>query len=314
MHDPLGTVEVTLPEATDLAGGLVGSTAARLGVSALIVKGRHASEQGLRPVRDAVDVDVLVRGDGAADRLIEALGRVGWRPRPVDPDDAIFPHHSVPLIHSGWPCDIDVHTNFPGCDAPPEVVFDVLWDHRVPAAAAGSSIWIPDLTATALIVALHSLRKPQDSPERSDFVHVVEAAPRLVSGEELVDLARRTRALGALLPFLEQAYPGCTPQIVPPPSEEWILRWTATDSATVRLITLRQASWRERPAMILRALNPSPEALAAVNLEALTADAAGLRRLRRQRLAAAAKRVPHIVREYRAFQREVARQRAQRPG
>ncbi|MBK6886830.1 MAG: nucleotidyltransferase family protein [Tetrasphaera sp.] len=204
------TVPLTLAEATDLAAGLVASSAAESGIDALVVKGRYAAEQGLRPVRTASDVDVLVRVDDCP-RIIKVLERKGWSPRPVDPDDAIFPHHSIPLIHPGWPCDIDVHTNFPGCDAHPDAVFDALFARRVPAEAAASPIWIPDATATALIMALHSLRTPRGDPELSDLQFVERAAPALVNGADLVALAEKAGALGALLPFLASVFPRTFP-------------------------------------------------------------------------------------------------------
>lgn len=311
MSPEVDTVELTLGEATDLAAGLVATTAGRLGIRALVIKGRYAAEQGLRAPRVALDVDVLV-DPGHSPRLIAALAEHGWQPRPEDPDDAIFPTHSRSLIHRLWPCDIDVHTRFPGFEATPDQVFDAIWDARVEAVAAGVPVWIPSPTATLLIVALHSLRTPGKLNESSDLAHLVARARQVVDGSDVMDLVRRTDALGALAPFVRRAYPELVPDVVPPPSKEWILRSLAPDSATVRLINLRQARWRERPRLLVRALSPSRAALAAVNLDALATDTAGLRRLRRRRRFAALRRLPSIFGEYRAYQHEVSRLRRER--
>lgn len=306
MSPEVDTVELTIGEATDLAAGLVATTAGRLGIRALIIKGRYAAEQGLRAPRVALDVDVLV-DPGHSPRLIAALAERGWQPRPEDPDDAIFPTHSRSLIHRSWPCDIDVHTRFPGFEVAPAAAFDAIWDTRVGAVAAGASMWIPNPTATLLIVALHGLRTPSKGNERADLALLAKRARHLVDGPAALALADRTGSLGALAPFLRQAYPDLVPDAVPRPSAEWVLRSRAPDSATVRLIALRQARWRERPRLLLRALHPSRAALAAVNLDALATDTAGLRRLRRRRRLAALRRLPSIIREYRDYEHERSR-------
>lgn len=306
MSTELDRVDLTLAEAVELAAGLVATTAATLGIDALIVKGRFATEQGLRATRAAVDVDVLVR-PGDAPALADALGARGWRARPEDPDDAIFPVHSRSFFHPGWPCDVDVHTRFPGFEAPADATFTAIWATRERAAAAGASIWIPGPPATLLIVALHGLRTPAKLNERADLAQLANSAAEIVDGPDVLALAEQTGALGAVEPFLRRAYPGLVQAVVPAPSAEWILRSRAPDSATVRLITLRHAAWRRRPGLLVRALRPSRDALAAVNLDALGTDDAGLRQLRRRRRLAALRRVPSILREYRAYQRDLRR-------
>lgn len=277
------TVPLSQCEAVQLACGLAVTLARTCDIRVLVIKGEVAHRQGVRPLRLPTDVDLLV-DPRRVDDLVALLVSRGWRARPNDPRDDVFPVHSASLYHPSWPIDIDVHSRFPGFDAPPASVFERLWRDRDELSVAGVAVDVPEIHAAALIVALHALRnKPGDATTR-DLDYLAGTAGQLLDGPRFVALAEETGSLGAVAPFATRVFPQCLPAGVPAPSREWILRTTAPDPAAMRLIALRSAPWRRKPHLLYRALFPSREALASVYLPALTMTRWQLARHRALRL------------------------------
>ncbi|AAT89622.1 hypothetical protein Lxx18920 [Leifsonia xyli subsp. xyli str. CTCB07] len=115
-----------LSAAVPLAHALVREVAERNGIRILFVKGPVLAAQGLRAPRVSVDVDVWA-DPARFDDLIAALREFGWTRRAESRSWQLFITHSVTLVRSGWPCDIDVHDRFPGAFADPQLVFETLW-------------------------------------------------------------------------------------------------------------------------------------------------------------------------------------------
>ena len=148
---------LALGDATQLAHAYVHAVADGIGVRALSIKGPAADHHGVRPPRVAADADVLVDPVGFH-ALVERLCAAGWHERQFFAGTEGFGRHSVTLIHEGWPCDLDVHHQFPGFLQPAGVVFEELWDAREARPVAAREVLTPDRDATILISALHSLR------------------------------------------------------------------------------------------------------------------------------------------------------------
>lgn len=110
--------------------------------------------------RYSTDADVLVRpGHEAA--LIRQLVNHGWRPITSFEDGSAF-HHASSLWHSylGY---VDLHREFPGFEADPEVVFDRLWTDRRPMQIANWTCQTPSLIAQRVILILHTARGGRES-------------------------------------------------------------------------------------------------------------------------------------------------------
>ncbi|RNI20925.1 PqqD family peptide modification chaperone [Flexivirga caeni] len=156
----LNTTPMPMRSAVNLAHALCQSVADAAGIQVLFLKGPTAGAQGLRSA-DYVsgDVDVLcTREDLPA--MEAGLRARGWHPRPVSTGAREFTTHSVTYLHDSWPCDIDIHTTFPGFFADPATVFDSLWQHREEHEFSGIMANTPDRVAQFLVLLLHGLRAP----------------------------------------------------------------------------------------------------------------------------------------------------------
>jgi hypothetical protein len=299
-----GGVQVSVRHANDLTRALVANACSDPADRLLFIKGEPAVELGLRPGRGASDVDVLV-GAATQPRLTEALEQHGWRRRPLDASDDVFPEHSVSFYHPHWPNDVDVHVRFPGFDADPETVIEALWAGRTAVSSASVDVPVPGLAGSALILALNCLRAPDDRRARAELDYLVDVAPKRVTGAELLDLAQRTGSLAAARPFFERAFPGVGPVQWPEPSPQWLTYTILRESAAIRLVALLGAPLRQWPRMLRRAVLPSRDALAAVDLAVLEDDSAHLRWRRWQRLRRAFASLPLVLRQVRDFRRAV---------
>jgi hypothetical protein len=258
------TAELRLSEAVPLAHALVAHLAELENVRILFVKGPTAVALGARPPRPSTDVDVLCEPHGM-ERLGAALERCGWRRRIPESLTSRFQHasrymfeHSVHYIHDEWPCDLDVHYNFPGFLAPDDVVFEELWTRRTAVDIANRPVPCADLLGQVAIVALHSLRDPQFSHTSPDLDFVADSLRQ--HGSEAVEafarLAAATGSADTLRPLLERVDPPPMTSHVDP---ELLRRWRVrTQNAgaytTTWLIELRHRPWREKPGLVRRAL------------------------------------------------------------
>lgn len=293
----LQTVPAPISVLLELLAGRVQQVADAAEVRALILKGPFASRIGLRRRALSSDIDVLVE-PGRLPDVVAGLSVLGWRARPADPKDDVFPVHSVSLYHQSWPIDIDVHETFPGLEAPLAEAFDALWEDRRHEFAAGVEVATTGVAGTVLILALNSLRSMWSQRSRNELDDLVSLAPGAVPGHTVLDLALSAGAAGPARPFLERAYPENEPEVWPIPTRLWYLYSLNPESASFRLIALREAPLRRRPAMLFRALVPSRAALASINLDALSMSRSELWLLRWRRLGRALRALPRIYRGY----------------
>jgi hypothetical protein len=262
--------ELRADEAVLLAHALVCRVAQQVGARVLFIKGRTAVALGARPDRPSQDVDVLVDPEGF-DRVSSAFAAAGWRHRiqyggHQHVDDVSF-DHSHHFIHDEWPCDLDVHYNFPGFLKPADQVFEALWARHTTTEVAGVQVTTPDLLGQALVVALHALRDPDKPSSVADLAHLARTLGRDLDDtgkQELADLALATGAEVTARALLESV--GAP---VPDPSPEsrasadaWAFRQdVGSRSGVVWLIELARTPWAERPALLRRALFPPREVL-----------------------------------------------------
>ncbi|MFG6492084.1 nucleotidyltransferase family protein [Microbacterium sp. P03] len=255
------TVDLRLAEAIELGCALVQELADVRGIRVLFIKGPTLHLQGLRAERPSADVDVLVDPAGV-DELVAALTDRGWHRRPSTFLDARRPTHSITLVHDAWPCDLDVHTHYPGFLADPSAVFDTLWQRRAPVAFAHRACAVPDRVGNALILGLHSLRGNPSHARPADELDQLAAAS--FTDDERLEAAALARATGSvvtLAPVLTRM--GVT--AVPSPSEavapgvtEWRGRLEAgSQPAYFWLLVLRRSGRRERAVIIGRAIWPT---------------------------------------------------------
>lgn len=265
-------------EAVLLAHALVARLADGVGARVLFIKGPTAVALGVRPDRPSTDVDVLVEPPAFAS-LCAALESAGWVLRaPIGSlrhaGDLAF-DHSAHYIHIDWPCDLDVHYNFPGFLAEPDRVFDALWQRRTLVDVAAQAIPTPDVLGQALVVGLHALRDPQRPQSLDDLEHVAKAldpTPGAGSVTAFAELARATGSAETARPLLERL--GAPTQSTGPtePAEQllaWRRRQEFSEAAgSLWLVAFSEAPWHRRPGVLLRAAFPPREVLLSSHLAA----------------------------------------------
>ena len=261
------------------------------GVRILFIKGPTAVQMGARPPRPTSDVDLLCEPGGMA-RLGTALESCGWRRRDAQSAKPQFKYaakylfdHSHHYIHDEWPCDLDIHYNFPGFFAPPDVVFDALWNRRSTAEVAHWRVPCADFVGQAAIVGLHALRDPGVARNELDLDHLETRLRQIGAGDDLTDLAEITGASETLKPLLARA-DGRAPHPEwsdPEQLDQWRVRTRSavTDAsyvATTWLLELLEAPWRARVSIARRAVFPPRSTLvkAETNQEVTTIDFAKL--------------------------------------
>lgn len=245
-------------DARRLAHGVVAEAARRCDARALVVKGLASDFHGLRTPRESADVDVLVAPEDVVN-FVACLKQFGWHERVVLRLMARISEHARTFVHDEWPCDIDVHVDFPGLLREPVQAFDALWQTRTEIDVAGVRVAIPGRVACAILNALHTqYSDPRGVLVREEYAQLVDNLRGAVDSSEL---ARTAQALGAdrtaqnLLADLD-VEPLTNAEAYGRDLREW-RRLTgngATTSAWVGYL-LRRAPWRERPAIILDALS-----------------------------------------------------------
>jgi hypothetical protein len=295
------TAELRMSEAVPLAHALVARLAELEGVRILFVKGPTAVALGARPPRQSTDVDVLCEPSGM-ERLGAALERCDWRRRVPRSSVHQLEHaakylfeHSVHYIHDEWPCDLDIHFNFPGFLAPDDVVFEELWRRRTTVDVANWPVPCADLLGQAAIVALHSLRDPQFSHSSRDAEFVANSLGQKGSAtvEALAQLATATGSGETLRPLLERlGAPSVESNVDPELVRRWRVRQQNAGAYTTSwLIELRHRSWREKPGLVRRALLLPKDELFSANV-GLPRTRRNTARLQLQRWLRAARYLP----------------------
>ncbi|SMH34700.1 Uncharacterised nucleotidyltransferase [Rathayibacter oskolensis] len=258
------TPTLLLAEAVPLASALAAEIARTEGIRLLCIKGPSAAILGLREPRVSSDVDVLV--DPAQwDAFVDQLVRRGWKARVESDAPRFFPRHSQTYSHPAWPCDIDVHHQYPGFFAAPGEAFAVLWPRRTSVALAGVDVEVPDRIASGLILAVHALRDPE-APRSISELALLET--RLVNDsgdmQDVLQLAERLRARSTLRPFLRRL-PGIGPlpeDLTSHELEAWLLL-TANERTTAFhwWVALTKGPWARRPRILVKAFRPIVTAL-----------------------------------------------------
>jgi hypothetical protein len=250
------TTALRTAEAVELAHALVDEVASAHDVRVLFVKGPSAAWWGLRAPRTSADVDVLVDPDRLAE-LVGALRALGWHERagamPVTP----VRRHSVTLVHSLWPCDLDLHLYVPGVFVDDRVAFGVLWGARTRMPIAGVEVEVPSRPASACILALHALRSPAAGRSMRELSRLVAAVRTGFEADDLVEIAETVTLLHCeetLAPFLRGIGVDVAARpLVDDDRRMWALMRSA-DQTSHWLAALRAAGWRTRPRLLWTAL------------------------------------------------------------
>lgn len=258
---------VALGEAVPLAAAWAARLARESGIRLLLIKGRPATDLGVRADRPSGDVDVWVDPRRRADYLA-LLGDHGWR-RASGAPDGVGWGHATTMTHDGWICTIDVHHAFPGFLTADQTAFDHVWSTRGDAHVGGHAVAAPDVVTSAAVSVLHGIRSSWNIPETHDDVRAaLGRAAEFTDAERrrLEELVRATRSTITLQPLLEAAAADVA-AVQPDPEllAEWRARSTIKGQATISwVLALRKASWRRRPEVLRAAMRPTASDYAAV--------------------------------------------------
>jgi hypothetical protein len=259
------SVDLRLAEAVDLGHAWVQHLADATGTRILFLKGPALQRHGLRSERTSSDVDVLIEPKDF-ERFCAALLSAGWRERPVDFITSRTSVHSRTFIRDGWPCDLDAHAHYPGFLAPAGEVFDVLWADRIRMPFAHRPCDVPDRLASALILALHSLRgKALEARHSRELDELLQIELDDSDRARLADLAVRTGCAATL----EEVLPRLGVDILVSDEERSaaaVVRWrrrvaSGSHGAYFWLDAFRRGDGPERVAVVKRAIWPTREHL-----------------------------------------------------
>jgi hypothetical protein len=174
--------------------------------------------------------------------------------------------HSRTFIRDGWPCDVDVHSFYPGFLAPPTEVFDILWADRVPMPFAHRRCDVPDRLGSALILALHSLRgKALEARHGRELDELLQIELDETERDRLADLAQRTGCAATLEDILPRL--GVHVNVSDDErSAAEVVRWrrrvaSGSHGAYFWIDAFRRGDGRERIAVVRRAVWPTREHL-----------------------------------------------------
>lgn len=276
------TAGLAVFEALELLRARIAAEAGRLGARFVVLKGRALSVHGWEAPRVASDVDVLMTPQDAM--LVDVrLKSLGWKIRPWEDPDGIFPQHSTTYYHPRWPVDLDLHFRFPGCEAETSKVLDVFLEEATYVREAGTDVPVTGSVGTVLVGLLNALRNG-DMRGQAFINEWIARGGRDPDPYELVHMARRVDALGALRPLLASQLSSVDLGPVTPPSDNWLIYSLNSESASIRIEHLLSTRPRAMPALIWRAVWPSRNALAATDLRALDMPASDLLATRLRRL------------------------------
>ncbi|MDN4616086.1 nucleotidyltransferase family protein [Leifsonia sp. F6_8S_P_1B] len=275
-HAPAATRPAGRDASWRLAHALVADVCAGIGVEPIVIKGAVASAHGLRPHREAGDLDVLVPPH-ALDAIIARLQAQGWRLRARDHDELLFPSHAVTLFREGWPIDLDIHYRYLGLPPAPGSAYELVRRLSRPQLVDGVEVLAPLPAAHAVLVGLHCLRSPAVGRHAAELEQLVAAFDRVdahrvdvhaIDVHAVIDAARDLGAVGPLRPLL--ARPDVLERVrdadrretilTAPPSaaeDEWSLIASSERPHERRALQLHRATWSQRVRLIGRWLRPS---------------------------------------------------------
>jgi len=251
---------IRLDEAVDLAHAWLQQAADAHGIRVLFIKGPALHRQGLRSARVSGDVDVLVEPAGFRD-FCTHLADVGWRQRDAMLLSEFTTLHSKTYLREGWPCDIDVHSYYPGFLGDPSVVFESLWARRMPLEFAHQPCLVPDRVAGVLILALHSLRGTVTQERHAaELTELLTVELTEVERMQLADLAAATgstQTLQAVLPRLGVDLPA-SPDGTIPGLREWRERLEAGSVGAYQwFVAFRRSQGLAKLRILWRAIWPT---------------------------------------------------------
>jgi hypothetical protein len=290
--------------ASALVAALVQEVAARTTARTLLVKGRVADHFGLRPPRTSADVDVLVE-PSRYPQVVAEFAALGWVARPEMEASTVLSAHSASLVHPEWPCDIDVHSFFPGLLAGAETAFDALWNERSIVDGGGIDCSATGITGSVIVAALHSLRHVSDDPR---YARELESAAEVVdewSDSQKRRLGRLAEATGAAGPMAEWlAARGIAVVVQPSPGlEDWFARRESGDTFAGQFVAgMAQAGWRDRWRLAWITVWPREEQLRAAHPE-FGASKAAVARERARRWGRGLRDLPRAIRSLRRARR-----------
>lgn len=186
-----------IPESIELAHALVAHVARDLGVRVLSIKGPAAEFHGLRPSRVSSDADVLVEPQGYAAFCSEMKTR-GWAERIAYHAPSVLDRYSCTLAHPQWPCDIDIHSHYPGMFADHASAFDAMWAARERIWVAHTMIEVPSRAASVVIGLLHALRSPRTALGEHEYRFLLNLVQSDDGHERIADIVQVAAECGAL--------------------------------------------------------------------------------------------------------------------
>lgn len=254
-------VVLRMDEAVALGHAWVQRLADDAGIRILFLKGPTLHRYGLRTQRSSSDVDVLVEPRGFAE-LCRALSDAGWRERASTFLTPRMSVHSRTLIRDDWPCDIDVHSHFPGFLGAPEDVFEALRARHATMDYAHRPCDVPDRAASVIVLALHSLRGTvRQSRHADELERLVEAPLTAAERAEIATLVRltgSTATLESVLPRLGIDTRPTAEELASPELRRWRQRVASgSHGAYFWLDAFRRGAWGERLLIVWRAVWPS---------------------------------------------------------
>ncbi|WP_374238050.1 nucleotidyltransferase family protein [Microbacterium sp. SS28] len=250
-----------LDEAVDLGHAWVQHVAAERGIRVIFIKGPSLQHHGLREPRRSSDVDVLV-DPARFEELCNVIESAGWGERSLLFITERTTRHSRTYVRDGWPCDLDVHSYFPGFLAQPSVVFEQLWDRKAQMDCAHRACTIPDRVGSILILGLHSLRGAKADPRhRRELVELGKLTLTEYERGEVATLAVATGSSETLRDVLSALGVPLDVSIDQRSSKqlrEWN-EWVSFESygPYFWILALRHARWFEKPIVAWRSIWPT---------------------------------------------------------
>jgi len=255
------SAQLRLDEANELLAAWACMRADVAGIRVLVIKGRPLADDGLRAPRVSADVDLLVDPD-RFDDYCATVTDAGWTEFPSTFASSHFTLHSRSFRKDGWPNSFDVHSEYPGFLQSPAVAFDALWSSRRTAVFAHRDCPVPSRAGGALMLALHSLRGTHKQPRHHDeLTQLARVAWTDAERADLADLALATGCAGPLRAVLTEWGVTVSPDPTldaTPAAIEWHRKVAEAQGAAASwLALLARAPWRQKPAVVARALWPS---------------------------------------------------------
>ncbi|MFT4185656.1 MAG: hypothetical protein QM613_00255 [Micrococcaceae bacterium] len=242
-------------EATSLLYAQLHFLLSKNNIPHIFIKGRALSDQGLRIEKISSDVDVFIAPKNM-NKIRDLFTSFGWEvrsDRSLYPPHVVAPH-SLSFIHKSWPCDIDVHDQFPGMEVAGDIALQEFIKDEEFFEFAHHKVPFPSIANHAVINGLHILREQQKS-ER-EFLFLKDALPKLVTEEKFFDAAVKLEALGSLKPIYAAAY-GLNKEVDSyTPSEDWIMLSEGKRLDIFSLVLVLNTPWKYKITVLKSMLFP----------------------------------------------------------